>query len=712
MAVALALMAPALLTSCVKDLTKEGAIFSCADYAVYPDSFCSMFTTVAPRDGRMAVYCGRYYGSYPLDGENAGYPVVEGSDTLVNVMFNMAPNRAIGGYDALTPYEIYVSDALLNTECAAKMVDSRITSGGRLMQIDGERCHWPIMAADAGWAMAAETVNDMASFSDAARRRTAAAKDMLDRDMANVYDSTEGLFCGLAADMEAAVLPVWMGADDYAALMTLSGNADRLNAMRWINRHHDKAYADGFVDSLAENVASRLWIPNLRMLSNTLYQRPFPISVAAADNLVQAKAIVTGAVDDAMASRIIRWTPMRENGLSMGYPDDGDVTDRRHTLTQAMWAIAAARVANDDAWAMAFGNLMASAANEMFYTEDDQHARHMLQGVVLRTIFGLNPGADGLHINPFVIDALGDYHKLSGFRYRNATLDVTVRGKGNIISTFAIDGKISASNVVAGDVAGHHEVEISLSGRSDSEHGVNISAGKKMPGAPVVTAVAPRRFQIESEGTASYVVYLNGAVSEVIGSKSYQLYAKAPFSAVCFEADADNQVTGYASKCCLYIPASDSISVPCTNVAQTGGRLLAKKDLAAKYVESTRFKNSSIRFSYNSAEDARYYIRLRYLDGLGVVNPGRQYALRRLTVNGSNCGLMVLTQRGPEKWRHDEDWWTMVGRTLPIEVELRQGSNDISVDYFAPEEDADFNHDANIVIPLAIEIIKSQSEIR
>lgn len=89
-----------------------------------------------------------------------------------------------------------------------------------------------------------------------------------------------------------------------------------------------------------------------------------------------------------------------------------------------------------------------------------------------------------------------------------------------------------------------------------------------------------------------------------------------------------------------------------------------------------------------------------------MVNKNRQYALRILNVNGDMAGIMVLPQRGPEKWSVAEDWASMHGRTEPIAVELDRGRNVISIDYFAPEGIAGFDHDSNTVIPVALELIR------
>lgn len=687
------------IVSCDKVFEPVGAVYSCDEYTVYPDSFASAGITLrAMADGMMVrdAQGERIEPIFKVAGDGVE---MEGSDSLMVYLFNWETRSGSRDYDEFTAYEIYVSDGLLDADSAAMVVDGRIKCG-EISGFERGGYRWPVVMADATWAIAAETVTWMTDDADAANRRAMALKSLIDRDMEYVYDKAEGLFSGVPVEMSGHQLPWWMNAGDAAAMFPAEGNLSRLAAMRYVNKLLPGSYDEAQVTELAGNIAKRYWIPDLSLLSQTLYQRPFPIAVTATDNIVQALAVVTGGVGDEMGRRIISRTPVTSTGVPVTYPGQGLSGDRhREALTAAMWMIASAREGNMKAWGLCYSSLVARSVT-------DGYALRLLQGSVLRSVFGINPGQEGLEMRPFVHDMLGDFHRIKGMHYRGSVLDVTVRGTGNIISAFMIDGVESATCTVPADLEGKHEVEIILSGSSSAADGVNFAPVPPMPGAPEVKVKSVRNYTISSEDAGHFIVYLNGAVSGMIARDDYELNEAAPLTSVCFETSASKHVTGYASRGYLYIPSSDSVSIACTSVAHTGGRVLAKKDLAAKHVESTRYKNARIEFGYESASGGDYYIRLRYLDGLGIVNASRQYALRLLRVNGENAGMMVLPQRGPEMWSAEEDWASMCGTTLPIAVSLHAGKNEISVEYFAPDFEGYFDHDSNTVIPVALEIIR------
>lgn len=696
---AVAVMFVCVPTGCDRKFEKTGALYSCDECTVYPDSFVSASLTLVAKGDSMSVSDsgGRRYERIS---RNYGDRVVmEGDDGLIVYLFNRDGAALEEGYDRFTAYNIYVSDGLMNADSAAMMVDSRI-AGGEIVEFAPGAYRWPVAMSDATWGVAAATVSMMTGDDDLRQSRALALKRLIDCDVDYVYDSSEGLFTGIPAEMDFRQLPDWTDAADASVMMTLEGNVSRLAAMRYVNEVLPGSYDGKFVNELSENISKRFWIPNLGMLSQTLYQRPFPVAVTAADNLVQAFAVATGCVGEAMAQKIVSDTPMCGMGVPVTYPAQGLEADgSRRALTAAMWAIASARVKNGDAWALSYGSLVAQSVH-------GGYALRMLQGVTLRTVFGLSPEAEGLRIEPYVHDMLGDYHRVSGLKYRDAELTVTVRGRGDVISTFMIDGEVVAEAVVPEDMTGKHEVEVVMAGSASGAGEINMSSFGTMPHAPEVTVESSRRLEVRSAETGHFIVYLNGAINEIIGRNHYEIYNAAPVTAVSFEADVSNILTGYASKNYLYIPAADSVSIACNAVASTGGRVLAKKDLAARHVESTRYKNARMRFEYEPPAAGDYYIRLRYLDGLGVVNKNRQYALRLLKVNGERVGIMVLPQRGPEMWSPAEDWAAMCGTTEPISVALKSGRNEILIEYFTPNGVAGFDHDSNTVIPVALELIK------
>lgn len=694
------------LNSCKKELVKLGAIYTCEEYTLYPDSLVSDKISLCPHGDDMVIDRGGKVTKAQLSGPGVNGTVIECSDTLLTYLFNGDsgnPDSTVcvmpRHYDALTPFEIYISEAILYRDSALALIDSRMDKSG-LIELPKDDYRWPVIMSDASWGVAAATVSSMVTDEAGEAKRVDVLKRLIDKDIEYVYHKDYGLFQGMPPEMSTRQVADWMNAGDAAALMSLSGNVNRLADIRYINSIRPGSYDEALENGLKDEIAKSFWIPNLGMLSQTLYQRPYPVMVTAADNMAQAWAILTGSVSEEMSRRIIERTPVLADRIPVTYPSQGMDNDRRRAvITNALWAIAAARVQNAEAWNLSFSWLVWNSTG-------DEFARRLIRGVILRSVYGLDPRIDGLHISPFVNNLLGNSHILRGFRYCNAVLDIEISGRGGIVSYVTLDGQPLAEAVVPKTLTGKHEVYVELADGEFISPGINMSTIPAMPSPPAVTVKDAERFEVTSPDADSFIVYIDGAIDEIIDRNDYELYETAPVSAISFETDVSNYVTSYASRNYLYIPSRDSISIPCTSVAQTGGRLLAIKDLAARYVESTRFKNARLKFNYESSLGGKYYVRLRYLDGLGVVNKNRRYALRLLKINGERQGVLVLSQRGPGMWTPDHDWSTMQGVTLPEEVTFDKGENEIEIEYFMPYEGEAGDHDANIVIPVALEIIK------
>lgn len=668
-------------SGCSRKDEKTGAIYLTESYTVYPDSFVSSNLLISQRVDTLVVEDrGNDWNATLLKGQREGRIRMEGDDGLLVYLFNRATKPLTDEYDYLTPYEIYIGEGILNISGSTNIVDERIASG-EIAEMSHGSYQWPVSMSDVSWGMAAAIVSSMSNSGVGEKTRAIALKNLVDRDISTVFEQESGLFCGITTEMQSKQLPTWADAGDAYEMMTLGGNVARLQAMQYINKVLPDSYDKTQIEKLKGNIAKSYWLPDKGMLSQTLYQKPYPEAVVATDNLAQSVAIVTHSVDEVMSQRIIQNTPMRESGVSITWPDFGVNERRRDLITKSMWAIAAAEVKNYAAWALNYGSLVGQSVK-------DEYALRLMQSVTLRTIIGLTPEAEGLRIQPFIHESLGEYHKVEGLKYRNSNLSIKISGTGDIISTFTIDGKVMPEAIIPKEIEGEHEIEIVLSGCSNVPNEVTMEQESKV---------------IKGD---TYRVHVNGAITEEINEEKYIPKEYTELTTIGLEKVGGKGSSVYASKNELYIPEGDSISIAFRSVATTGGRVLAKNSLASKHVESTRYKNSRIEFEYDTESGGEYYIRLRYLDGLGIVNKNRLYALRQLHVNGEFQGLIVLSQRGPEKWTHTESWTNMTGTTSPKSVTLNAGKNKIVVEYFAPNGGLNFNHDSNIVIPVSLEIIK------
>src|SRR5690606_1757485 len=82
--------------------------------------------------------------------------------------------------------------------------------------------------------------------------------------------------------------------------------------------------------------------------------------------------------------------------------------------------------------------------------------------MVYRLLFGMDFEPDGIVFKPFVPKAYVGERQLTNFRYRNAELDIKLKGWGKGIKKITLDGKPLTEARIPGNLSGKHSVEITL----------------------------------------------------------------------------------------------------------------------------------------------------------------------------------------------------------------------------------------------------------
>ena len=83
--------------------------------------------------------------------------------------------------------------------------------------------------------------------------------------------------------------------------------------------------------------------------------------------------------------------------------------------------------------------------------------------MIYHGLFGMAFDETGMRFAPVVPENLQEL-SLSGVKYRDCLLKITVRGHGTKIARFALDGKPQAAPMLDATLRGPHEVEIQLTG--------------------------------------------------------------------------------------------------------------------------------------------------------------------------------------------------------------------------------------------------------
>lgn len=684
-----------IMAGCGSETPTTEALYRCDSYEVYADSLISKELSLSVRNGEMAVFRNGARSSHPVNSANDGQLSFNGGDTLFTYLFNqpLLPGESCPIYSPTTPYEIILCDVLTDPDKAMEALDRQIKDVGLLFP-ETNRMQWPVISSDAAWPISAWEVYLATGDRNWFQKTVDITMQILKHDTPTVTDRPTGLFRALPADIaESSRIPTWMDADDIADARSFKSNVERAVCYDILYNAASERGKDGEAyrlkrDSLINAIDTYFWTPDSSRYSEMLYGTPYPIQSPVSDNLAEATGIICGVVDIAMAKAAISGTPVYHTGVPRSCPS----AERPDPLTTSLWNIASSHTGN----AKTFNLTLASLA---YHAAADPACRDYLRAAMLRGIAGISLSQEGMRFSPFVPTVLDGEKTISNLRYRNATLDITINGTGNIVSTFAIDGRPSDGHIIPPSMSGHHKVTITLVGFSgkESEDPIKLTTAHHVPPTLSVNRISNGKALIPLQKNGYTIAYINGALTEKIQGQIYELKTDTSATAVTFVPVSDG-AAGFSAPTYLYIPSRDSVSIYLSSIGRRGARSLKDKKLAKQYAESTRFKNSHIIFETETEHEGTYYIQLVYLNGLGIVNPERRYAMRELTVNGSFAGLLVLPQLSPERWSPDADWQSLKGVSLPMTLHLAKGKNIFEISYFAPPF-SDFNHDSNTLIP-------------
>jgi len=190
--------------------------------------------------------------------------------------------------------------------------------------------------------------------------------------------------------------------------------------------------------------------------------------------------IVLDVVPPTKSASIIANEPDLEYGLPTVFPVYSG-NPYYHNLSiwpfiQGFWAWGANVVENEDALLKALAVQTRLAALELTFKElsrmetgDGTNADYQLWSAagylctIYRGLFGIRLQENGISFHPLIPKRLAGKYTLEGIKYRDAILNITLEGQGNMVSAFYIDGKKQEKPFFPATLSGKHEIKIIVS---------------------------------------------------------------------------------------------------------------------------------------------------------------------------------------------------------------------------------------------------------
>ncbi|HSF90096.1 MAG TPA: hypothetical protein VLA46_11800, partial [Saprospiraceae bacterium] len=611
-------------------------------------------------------------------------------------------------------YSIILAFAYHEPEVAKISLRKKVNRG-RIVQDTGSGGAWPVSSDRVVWAIAAWEIYKVTGEQAWLDEIYPIIKNSLEDDYKTLHDPETGLYAGESSflDWREQTYPKWMSNMDIAVSQNLGTNvlhyrANKIMAeMAALKGESDDAYTKRAEDIKA-GINQYLWLEDKGYYAQYRYGRPHLTISPRFEALGEALAVLFDVPDADRAATIISRSPVTEYGVTCIYPQIPGIPPYHNNaiwpFVQAYWNLAAAKTGNEEVLVHGLASIYRAGAffltnyeNMVAQTGDflgtEINSDRMLWSMagnlamVYRVFMGMSFETDGLHFQPVVPEVYGGARTLSNFKYRQASLDITITGHGNVVQKISMDGSELKDGFVPAGLTGSHTIEIELTTPKTpmQQKGIHKVANHFTLVAPRVEKDSMQLKWGAIEKAKAYHIYRNGKFLEHTTTTAYTVPA-GPYAEYKVSAVDEMEYESFTSEPVAFTPSETIVEfeniVPASRLPYTNYSGLG-------FVEISQASNRIIECKVNIAEAGEYYIDARYSNGSGPWNTDNKCAVRSLTVNDVYAGVLIFPQRGQDEW---SDW----GFSNSRKVKLKAGENIIRLTF------EDWNNNMNVDVNTAM----------
>jgi hypothetical protein len=594
-------------------------------------------------------------------------------------------------------YSILHALAQLHPDVSRTSLLSKVNARNRIVQDTGTGGAWPCSTDRTTWVLAAWELYLTTGDAQWLHRIYPIVRQTIEDDRLVAYDAQTGLMHGETSflDWREQEYPAWAQPADIYQSEALGTTLVHIRSLRILAQmarlEHQPREAekyDQWAQQMTDAVNRLLWQEDRGYYGIYLYGRQHPILHPQSETLGEAFSILFDVADASRAARITQSVVNEPFGTPCLYPNLADQppyhNDATWPFVQGYWMKANAKAGNEEGLLHSIASIYRAEAfwltnqeNYIIYNGDYggtqiNSARQLWSvaaalAVVPNIYFGIQYEPDGIRFTPFVPKALKGTRTLSRFRYRGATLALTVTGYGNTIQRFTVDGVEQAEAYFPGHLTGEHRIDITLSNRQPAALGVTYADNAYQPNTPVAQLQGQRLTWAAIPDATAYRVWRDGQVIATLQATelSQPLTQRGEYQVQAVNAAGH---PSFASEPLRYEDATSRvIRVPITDYAQPF-------EAHGTYSLLSNHENILVTLPVEVAEGGVYALDLHYANGHGPINTDNRCATRLLSVDGRHVGASVMPQRGEGVW--DQWGWSSV-----LTVPLTAGTHYVTVEW-------------------------------
>ena len=630
-----------------------------------------------------------------------------GADTLETALYNMAADELLNNVEADSTfrtgalwagvwtrdisYSIILSLSDLLPDISRISLMRKVDRFGRIVQDTGTGGSWPCSSDRVIWAVAAWKIYLATGDKDWLNQAYATIKRSLEDDLAVTFDAETCLFRGESSfiDWRQQSYPRWMQPADIFKSECLGTNVVYYMVLQAMTKmaatqgfEDDREYYSSLAENLRDAINRELWMEDCGYYAQYLYGRDHLSISPRSETLGESLAILSGIASEKQAEKIVSQMPVSAFGPTIFWPQIGG---EKAYHSNAIWpfvtsfyALASARAGNGQAVLHALASNVRAAAlfatnHENMVASDGSlktalNSPNMLWslagflGTFRKLLLGIDIREDGISFSPFVPRELGGCRKLEGLKYKNMTIDLTVKGHGRGIKSFRIDGK-KTSAFLPESLDGHHNVEIVLDGRHGKRERINQCSYTAAPDTPNAVIENGALVWEPVDGAVAYIVLRDAKAIAKTTQLSYSLDTEGEYQVI---AEGSDGIRSFASEPLRFCREDNVMEIA---------------------VEKWLSRGEGIEgITVNIPADGRYFIDWKYANGNGGVTDKNMCATRSMFVDGVLTGMSVFPQRAYGDWEN-------FGWSSSCALDLTAGEHKISLKFLPCNEN--MNIDGN-----------------
>ena len=646
------------------------------------------------------------------------YGVFTGADSVETALYNLAVDDMVrnkeddgtfrtgkfwgGVWTRDISYSVILSLAHTDPQYVRNSLMCKVDRMGRIIQDTGTGGAWPCSIDRQIWTVAAYELWLETGDADWLRQIYGICSRSMKADYAVAYEPETGLFKGESSfiDWRHQSYPEWTDCKDICQSECLGTNAVFFGALKCLENMAlalgEKEAASDYgakAAALSKAINRHFWMPDKGYYGQYRYGRNFKTLSPRSETLGESLCIIWGIASDEQSRSILANMPVSQYGPTVFWPQ---VAAQFPYHNNAVWpfvtsyyaiassiagshsGIYAAMNANAEYAALHGTNYENRVSSDGSIDTATNSPRQLwslagYMGTYRRIILGMNYGPEGITFTPDIPAQLKGERSLTGVKYRNMTLDITVSGEGNVVKSFSLDGEEKENAFVPATLEGQHTVAIEMAAAEDFEDiPVSVEPYTEDCAIPAVAFISKKMISWEAiEGADHYKVLCNGIVlDENVTNTAFAAVKPGEYAVIAVKPDG---VESFMSEPVSNYKKVFTFPADSTEIAMAPG---------VQYTITVKLPRRG-----------KYAIDWLYSNGNGEIETQNKCAVRTMTVDGKVCDAIVLPQRGLDDWESQ-------GWSNTAQIKLRRGRHTIELTY--PEENINMNIDEDRAILHAV----------